>query len=36
MGPKTIQLTEVLDEIISLLEEDGEDHWGKWMRDSKR
>lgn len=36
MGPKTKQLVDVLDQIILLLESDNEDHWGKWMLESKR
>ena len=31
MGPKTMQLIGVLDQIIALLETDGEEHWREWM-----
>jgi hypothetical protein len=36
MGSKTKQLVKVLDQIISLLESDEEDHWKMWVSESKR
>ena len=35
MGPKTKQLIEILDQIIAILESDGESHWRKWIATSK-
>ena len=35
MGPKTKQLVDILDQIISLLKTDNEDHWQKWILESK-
>ncbi len=35
MATKLDELLEVLDEIIRLLEADGEQHWSKWMRQSR-
>lgn len=32
MGPKTEELINVLDELASILEADGNPHWGDWMR----
>lgn len=35
MGPKTKKLTNVLSEIIEILDEDGQLHWSKWMAQAK-
>ena len=35
MATKLDELLEVLAEIIELLESDGEQHWSKWMRQSR-
>ena len=35
MATKLDKLLEVLDEIIRLLEADGEQHWSHWMRQSR-
>ncbi|MGQ8367504.1 DUF6966 domain-containing protein [Glaciecola sp. 1036] len=35
MGPKTEKLIEVLDQLIKILDEDGQSHWSKWMRQAK-
>ena len=32
MGPKTNSLIEVLDSLVKLLEQDGEDHWSTMIR----
>lgn len=32
MGQKTVELIEVLGQIIKILENDGELHWSRWMR----
>jgi hypothetical protein len=31
MGPKTQQLVEILEQIIAILQADGETHWREWM-----
>lgn len=35
MGPKTHQLVAVLDQLIELLESEGERHWSCWIRRSR-
>lgn len=35
MATKLDELLETLDELIQLLESDGEGHWSKWMRQSR-
>jgi hypothetical protein len=35
MATKLDELIEVLDEIIQILESDGEGHWSRWMRKSR-
>ena len=35
MATKLDELLETLDELIQLLESDGEGHWSKWMRKSR-
>ena len=35
MATKLDELLETLDEIIQLLESDGERHWSRWMRQSR-
>ena len=35
MGPKTQELIQILGEMVDLLEEEGETHWSKWMREIK-
>lgn len=35
MGPKTKELIQVLNEIISLLNDDDNSHWEKWMISAK-
>ena len=35
MGPKTIQLIAILEQIIGILDADGERHWRKWMATSR-
>lgn len=35
MGPKTQELIGVLDELASVLESDGNNHWGGWMRKAR-
>jgi hypothetical protein len=35
MGPKTAQLFAVLEEIIRVLDSDGEKHWRKWMASAR-
>ncbi|KIF61851.1 DUF6966 domain-containing protein [Pseudomonas fluorescens] len=35
MGPKTETLIKVLNELISVLESDGEAHWSAWMRKAR-
>ncbi|GFM86828.1 hypothetical protein PSCICO_22270 [Pseudomonas cichorii] len=35
MSTKTEELISVLDELIALLESDGEEHWSQWMRDAR-
>jgi len=35
MATKLDELLETLDEIIQLLESDGEQHWSRWMRQSR-
>jgi hypothetical protein len=32
LGPKTQELIRVLEELASVLESDGNTHWGGWMR----
>ncbi|MCJ0884698.1 hypothetical protein MTR11_23870 [Vibrio sp. CCB-PB317] len=31
MGPKTKELIEVLDRLVQMLDEDGQEHWRDWM-----
>lgn len=35
MGPKTTQLIDVLEQIIQVLDSDGEKHWRKWMASAR-
>jgi len=35
MATKLDELIKALDEIIQLLESDGEEHWSRWMRESR-
>jgi hypothetical protein len=35
MATKLNELLEILNEIIQLLESDGEQHWSKWMRQAR-
>jgi len=35
MGPKTEELIGVLDQLVMLLESDGDTHWSAWMRKSR-
>ncbi|MEL4204831.1 hypothetical protein C9E85_16375 [Plesiomonas shigelloides] len=35
MGPKTQELIGVLDELASVLESDGNTHWGGWMQKAR-
>ena len=35
MGPKTKALIDVLDDLASLLESDGNTHWSGWMREAR-
>jgi hypothetical protein len=35
MTTKLDELREILNEIILLLESDGEEHWSRWMRQSR-
>ena len=35
MATKLDELLEILDELIQLLESDGEQHWSKWIRQSR-
>ena len=34
MDKKTEELISLLDELIAVLESDGEEHWSQWMRDA--
>jgi Domain of unknown function (DUF6966) len=35
MGPKAKQLIEILDQIVAVLDADGERHWRKWMASAR-
>lgn len=35
MGPKTEELICVLDQLATVLESDGDTHWGLWMRKAR-
>lgn len=35
MSPKTQELIDVLDELASVLESDGNTHWGSWMQKAR-
>ncbi|GFM69257.1 hypothetical protein OH710_01415 [Pseudomonas capsici] len=35
MDTKTEKLISVLDELVAVLESDGEEHWSQWMRDAR-
>ena len=35
MGPKTQKLLIVLDQLIEVLEHDGDMHWSQWMRNTR-
>ncbi|MBI6853985.1 hypothetical protein YA0002_14515 [Pseudomonas cichorii] len=35
MDKKTEELISLLDELIAVLESDGEEHWSQWMRDAR-
>ncbi|MGL4824329.1 MAG: DUF6966 domain-containing protein [Plesiomonas shigelloides] len=35
MGPKTQELIDVLDELASVLESDGNTHWSGWMQKAR-
>jgi hypothetical protein len=35
MGPKTTELVRVLDQLATILESDGEQHWRAWMLQAK-
>ncbi|MBK5435670.1 hypothetical protein JFV30_02015 [Pseudomonas sp. TH32] len=35
MGPKTAELIDVLGDLATLLESDGDNHWSRWMRKAK-
>lgn len=35
MGPKTQKLLIVLDQLIEILEHDGDTHWSQWMRSTR-
>ena len=35
MGPLTEQLIDVLDQLATVLESDGEIHWSQWMRKAR-
>lgn len=35
MGPKAAELVRVLDELVTILESDGEQHWRAWMLQAK-
>ena len=36
MGPKTEELTEVLEELIAVLDEDNEEQWSAWMSQARK
>lgn len=35
MGQKTEELIDVLDQLVKVLESDGEMHWSRWMRKAR-
>ena len=35
MSTKTEELISVLDELVAVLESDGEEHWSQWMSDAR-
>jgi hypothetical protein len=35
MGPKTKELIEVLDRLVQMLDDDGQEHWCDWMSQAR-
>ena len=32
VGPRTLELIDVLDELVAVLDSDGDTHWSRWMK----